>query len=395
MVFSLFLSIADVAMTKPMAVQKSSEADRVLLLMNSQSPASQEIGADYIQKRGIKNKLVVTVADSAVTAQNETIAYKEFSEKIEAPLRAYLKTHPKIDFIVLTKGLPIRITGAPGLGLSNVQPSMDSFMAALDYDKSPGAIKISLNDSGFTGTAYANRFWDAKTRFSHAQYGGYLVTRLDGYTVDDAKRLTTFALNAEASKPSGKILLDSCPSFGYAEVAKMPVPIFNGVPDPKNGAKDLNELSYNAYNGDMLKAAELLAPRNVPFILEKTDTFVQGNGLMGYCSWGSNDSHFDPANYKKLRFADGGIAETAVSTSARTFLPTTGGQSLIADLISQRVTGVKGYCDEPLLQAVASPTILFDRYTRGWNLAESFYAASRFVGWEDIVIGDPLCRPYK
>ena len=104
---------------------------------------------------------------------------------------------------------------------------------------------------------------------------------------------------------------------------------------------------------------------------------------------------FDPANYKKLRFADGGIAETAVSTSARTFLPTTGGQSLIADLISQRVTGVKGYCDEPLLQAVASPTILFDRYTRGWNLAESFYAASRFVGWEDIVIGDPLCRPYK
>jgi len=27
-------------------------------------------------------------------------------------------------------------------------------------------------------------------------------------------------------------------------------------------------------------------------------------------------------------------------------------------------------------------------------MAESFYAASRFVGWEDIVIGDPLCCPY-
>jgi hypothetical protein len=46
-----------------------------------------------------------------------------------------------------------------------------------------------------------------------------------------------------------------------------------------------------------------------------------------------------------------------------------------------------------LLQAIASPTILLDRYTRGWTLAESFYAASRFVGWEDIVIGDPLCQP--
>jgi hypothetical protein len=56
---------------------------------------------------------------------------------------------------------------------------------------------------------------------------------------------------------------------------------------------------------------------------------------------------------------------------------------------------VKGYTDEPLLQAVASPSILFDRYTRGWTLAESFYAASRFVGWEDVVIGDPLCRAYQ
>ncbi len=43
-----------------------------------------------------------------------------------------------------------------------------------------------------------------------------------------------------------------------------------------------------------------------------------------------------------------------------------GGQSLIADLIKARVTGVKGYCDEPFLLAIASPTILFDRYTRGW-----------------------------
>ena len=27
-------------------------------------------------------------------------------------------------------------------------------------------------------------------------------------------------------------------------------------------------------------------------------------------------------------------------------------------------------------------------------MAESFYAASHFVGWEDIIVGDPLCYPY-
>jgi hypothetical protein len=46
------------------------------------------------------------------------------------------------------------------------------------------------------------------------------------------------------------------------------------------------------------------------------------------------------------------------------------------------------------LQAIASPTIVFDRYTSGYTLAESFYAASHFVAWEDVVIGDPLCCPY-
>lgn len=55
---------------------------------------------------------------------------------------------------------------------------------------------------------------------------------------------------------------------------------------------------------------------------------------------------------------------------------------------------MKGYTDEPLLQAIASPSVMFRRYTSGGTLAESFYAASRLVGWEDIVIGDPLCRAY-
>jgi hypothetical protein len=86
--------------------------------------------------------------------------------------------------------------------------------------------------------------------------------------------------------------------------------------------------------------------------------------LMGYCSWGSNDPKFDEKGYLMLRFNPGAIAETAVSTSARTFLPTSGGQSLIADLIHGRVTGVKGYCDEPLLQAIASRLAV-----SGWRLA--------------------------
>jgi uncharacterized protein (TIGR03790 family) len=361
-------------------------ADRTLVVINADSPASLTIGADYGKRRAVAARLLVHCQDSAQSTKDETIAYSSFHDQIESPLRIYLSKHPQIDFIVLTKGIPIRVQGAPGLGVSGTQPSLDSFVASFGYEERKDAVKVTLTDSGFTGKAWANRFWNSQERFSHAKFGGYLVARLDGYTVDGARQLITFALAAERRKPTGTILLDACPSFGFADPKTQPIAV--------TGTTSVNELPYNTYNGDMQRAANDLTARHLPVLLDKTDAFASGGDLMGYCSWGSNDSHFDAGNYAKLRFAPGGIAETAVSTSARTFLPTTGGQSLIADLVSGRITGAKGYCDEPLLQAVASPSILFDRYTRGWTLAESFYAASRFVGWEDVVIGDPVCQPY-
>src|SRR5205807_717098 len=98
--------------------------------------------------------------------------------------------------------------------------------------------------------------------------------------------------------------------------------------------------------------------------------------------------------YQSLLFAPGSLCDTAVSTSGRTFLPTLGGQSLLADLLDHGLSCGKGYSDEPLLQAIASPTISLDRYMAGYTMVESLYAASHFVAWEDIVVGDPLCAPY-
>ncbi len=91
----------------------------------------------------------------------------------------------------------------------------------------------------------------------------------------------------------------------------------------------------------------------------------------------------------------GSIAETFVSTGGRSFTyGTSYGQSLVADLIRDGVTGVKGYVYEPFLDAIAHPDILFDRYTDGYNLAESYYMASNYIGWMDVIVGDPKMAPY-
>ncbi len=366
-------------------------AHRVLVIENVASPTSVEVAEHYSKLRGVKQILKVTCQDSALETAKETMAYADFKEQIETPLLAYLKVHHDIDFIVLTKGVPIRLTGA-STGVNNTQPSLDSFIAAEGYAERKDVVPVQLNDSGFTGKGWANRFWNSSVRFTHKRFGGYLVTRLDGYTSDDARGLTIFAMQAEKTPPTGAFLLDTVLAHGLTDVTKQPLsPIKDGMLD----YKVISEMAYNEYDTDMVACSMRLEKRHIPFVLDKTDDFIgHKSDLMGYCSWGSNDPHFNITSYKSLRFANGAIGETAVSTSARTFLPTSGGQSLIADLIANHITGVKGYCDEPLLQAVASPTVLFDRYTSGWTLAESFYAASRFIGWEDIVIGDPLAAPY-
>lgn len=392
-IVALFLSLVTVAYAGGPARRSP---DEVLLVVNQNSPVSQAIGDDYAAKRGIKNRLSIQCPDSAISTRNETITLGAYTESIEDPVRVYLALHTNINFIVLTKGVPIRISGS-SMGSSDLnsplpasireRPSVDSTLAALDYARLPGVLKIAITGSGATGFGYSNRYWNATAPFSHAVYGGYLVTRLDGYTEADAKGLVAKALAAEQGFTNGEVLLDVQPVFGLGNKATQPGAI--------TGTTILRESDWSEYNADMRHAHDLLVQRGIADELDLSPVFVGGRtNLLGYFSWGSNDARYKSEAYQTLFFAPGSLSDTAVSTSARTFLPTHGGQSLLVDLIAHGLCCGKGYVDEPLLQAIASPTIAMDRYTSGWTMAESFYAASHFVGWEDVVVGDPLCCPY-
>lgn len=368
----------------------ASVGERVLVVENADSPTSVQISSAYRSVRSVKNRCIIFCQDSAKDAGKETIDYASYRKQIEQPIRDALKDHPEIDFVVLTKGIPIRVTGAK-TGINNDQPSVDSSLAALGYDERTDVTPVVVNETGFKGKCWVNRYWNSDEPFSHQKFGGYLVTRLDGYTLNDALALIGSAQRAEKLKSRGAILLDAArPTANTAFALTQP------STEVKDAPPTMNDMPYQAWDEDLKNASEKIKALKIPVTFDETAQMLGGRvDLGGYASWGSNDGNFTPAKYQSLTFVPGAIAETAVSTSARTFLPTKGGQSLIADLIAKGVTGVKGYCDEPFLQAIASPTVLFSHYVRGFNLAESMYAASRYVGWEDIVVGDPLCRPYR
>lgn len=345
LMFATLIAASCTRANTPAAVDSSAGPTNVLVIINDNSPISKEVGAYYAEKRKIADKYVFHVK----CTDEERIPTSDYMPRIGKPVKDFLaKSGLSIDYIVLTKGMPIETVN---------HFSIDSLLMTMDGD-----LDIS-KDKG----PLMNPYYGKEEHFSHEKYGTYLVTRLDGYTKEDAKALVDRAL---AARPQKEVFLFDL--------------------EPRR-----TQSGYKEFNDDMRKAYEILKVRGFVTVLDTTDEFVgKRNNLMGYCSWGSNDAKFDKAKYRGNRFLPGSIAETAVSTSARTFVPTEEGQSLIADLIKSGVTGVKGYCNEPSLAAIANPSILFDRYVSGYNLAESFYMASRFMYWKDIVVGDPLVSPY-
>lgn len=361
-------------------------ASEVLVVYNSNSPTSQAIANYYEQERGVTNVVAVNCADSALNSTNETITLANYTSEIANPISNYLSGHSGINFIVLTKGIPIRIsgglTGSVGNGIA--YPSVDSYLAAIDYSTIPTAMQANITGS----VGWVNRYYNKSVPFTHAQFGGYLVTRLDGYTQADAEAVVTHAIAAEQNLGSGPVLLDGSPSYGIDDPSP---PILAAPLTTVTG-----EESYDIWNTDLARAGDILQASGIPVDSVYTNTFV-GNmtNLLGYYSWGSNDGNFNSAAYESLAFLPGAIGDTAVSTSARSLLTDNdGGQSLITDLIAHGITGVRGYVNEPLLDAISSPTIVYTHFMSGYSLAESFYAGSRYIGWEDINIGDPLCTPY-
>jgi uncharacterized protein (TIGR03790 family) len=349
-------------------------ADNVLLVINDRSPASVQIGEYYAGKRGVAADHIVRLK----TGVTEVIARAAYEAQIESPIIDLLSRNALQDrvlYIVLTKGVPLRIAGSEGR--SGTMASVDSELTVL-YRKLLGL------DSVVIGQVPNPYFLDQRPltearRFTRFANDIYLVTRLDGYTVDDVRGLIDRGLSPARD---GTIVLDQRAS----------------AVDTAGGDRRLAEAADRLRRGGYQN----------PVLLERTAAVVTfGEPVIGYYSWGSND----PANRLRrfgLKFSNGAVGGMFLSTEGRTFIEPrdtwlpgggkasagSGPQTLAGDLIRDGITGVAGHVAEPYLNATIRPQILFPSYLAGFNLAEAFYLAMPFLSWQTVVIGDPLCSPF-
>ncbi len=337
----------------------------VLLVVNDASSESREIANYFAQRRGIPERHICNINAST----SETIDSLGFRQ-IQWQIQRFMAEHNLIDsinYIVTTKGCPLRVTmqqeDDQATGVWGGPNSFEDCLVLINGRDSAFILAVKDNDSPAWNAPYYNS--ESHFRRHPERMPIYLVTRLDGYTVQDVKGLIDRAEHP-ARVDQGEWVIDIAPSL------------------------------LKVLNGYMSDAGQRLEGKGLNVFLNEDASFERGHtDVIGYTSWGSNDpsSGGGAASKPGNTWLNGAIAETFVSTGGRSFMPGTSyEQSLIADLIAEGVSGVKGYIHEPTGGSLARVNILFDRYASGFNLAESFYAASLYLGWRQVVIGDPKMR---
>jgi len=302
------------------------------------------------------------------TTADEEIDWAVYEQGIERPIADCLKKNAlqeKILYIVTTLGVPLKVKGA-GKGTAAEYASVDSELTLL-YSKLKGQ---KYQRSGPVPNPLSMR---RDEPFQHGRFPIYLVTRLAAYDINEVKGMIDRALVA---RNRGRFVLDLQSS------------------DDDDG-------------NSWLRTSAILLPNDRFFMDETKKVVTLQTDVIGYASWGSNDTA------RKIRdigfqWLPGAIAAEFVSTSARTlkrppdnWTYTTWAdhvhffegspQGLMADLIHQGATGASGNTYEPFLQGCVRPDYLFPAYYHGRNLAESYYIATPSLSWQGVVLGDPLC----
>jgi uncharacterized protein (TIGR03790 family) len=337
----------------------------VLLVVNQRDASSRQIVEYYRPRRSVPPANVCPID----AEPREEIAWAEYLRLIEQPVADCLtRNHlqEKVLYIVTTLGVPLKIEGG-GQGVMAEHASVDSELTLL-YSKLKG--KKFARGGMIRNPFFANR----DIPFEHSRFPIYLVTRLAAYSLNDVKAIIDRSL---AARNRGRIVLDL------------------------NSADD-------GQGNNWLRTASILlpAPR---VVADETAAVLEGQKeVIGYASWGSNDSA-RTRRFLNFQWLPGALVTEFVSTNARTFErpPYPGNitnwidrlhffhgppQNLTADALHEGATGASGNVYEPFLTACVRPDYLFPAYLKGRNLAESYYIGMPFLSWQGVVVGDPLCN---
>jgi hypothetical protein len=194
------------------------------------------------------------------------------------------------------------------------------------------------------------------------------VCRLDGPSDAIVRRMIDDSLAAEQKGLWGWAYLDA-----------------RGITDP----------AYVEGDQWLTNAARLMRRKGIPVIADYApETWRDGFPVTDaaiYYGWYEGDVS-GPFARPGFRFVPGAVAVHLHSYSARTLRDPK--VAWAAPLLVDGTAATMGNVYEPYLALTVNFDVLQDRLMNGLTLAEAAYAATRGISWMNVVLGDPLYRPY-
>ncbi len=357
----------------------------MIILANSADPDSLRLAAHYAAARGVPAENLVALPMPA----SETISWTEFVGEIWQPLqdelvrrdwidaistpevdkigrKKYVMIGHRIAYLVVCRGVPLRIANDPRLLSVNASPDGQS---QAQFRTNQGAVDSELSLLARSG--YNINGWVPNPLFHNEHPTPFdlsdivKVGRLDGPTLADAERLVDNALIAEHTGLLGRSYVDL------------------GGPSPEGdqwlGAAAA-QLTALGFDGDVDRTSDTMP------VTARFDAPVL------YFGWYTSDLN-GPFTLPDFEFPPGAIALHIHSFSAHTLRSATDGWC--GPLVAHGVTATMGNVYEPYLQLTHRPDLLLHALARGWTLGEAAYYALPALSWQSVLIGDPLYRPFQ
>ncbi|TVR52995.1 MAG: TIGR03790 family protein [Puniceicoccaceae bacterium] len=357
-------------------------ASRVVVVANAACAESKEVAEHYLQRRGIpRENLVLLEAPT-----DETISWDDYLQAVHNPLvralhhggwlqgllgsihdsagrlRTALEGH-RIDYLVLSRNLPLRIRHDGGRVSEQAAAEVPD-----QFRRNRGSVEAQLAliplGSRVEITGYVpNPLFRQQAPTAAQRQAVIRVARLDGPSVAAVKRLIDGGIQAERTQLWGRAFIDL------------------GGPHTRG-----DEWLRGA--ADRLENAGLPVVRDTRRAAFAPSTPMDGLAL--YFGWYAEhvEGPFAIPGFRALAGAIGFHIHSFSATTVRSDQ-----EYWVGPLVEAGVMTV-GNVYEPYLELTHHPDLMVEALLGGSTLGEAAFYALPALGWQAVLIGDPLYRPF-
>ncbi|HTH46126.1 MAG TPA: TIGR03790 family protein, partial [Candidatus Limnocylindria bacterium] len=371
------------------------DGGEVVVVYTRQLTDSKKVAEYYAEKRGVPADQVIGLD----VPSGDTISRPDYVRQIQDPLLKALADrglmtfrselvparadHPgrikyqavssKIRYLALCFGLPYRIAHDPNYVPKRDDDAPDNVAPQLLRDEASVDSELTLlpvaGQVPIFGALRNGLYGATNSTLLNPTNGVLLVSRLDGPTMEIAQGLVDKALQAERDGLNGRAYFDlrNITSGGYA-------------------------------TGDQWITNASIVARRLGFetlVDNRGETIGPGFPLAQvaiYAGW-YNDTANGPFALPSVEFMPGAIAYHLHSFSAYAIRDPV--HNWVGPLLAKGAAVTLGCVDEPYLDLTPNIGAFLERLAvQGFTVGEAGLVCQPFLSWQNVVLGDPLYRPF-